>query len=155
MREWMDEEDETESAPPLTRSEAQALLHRQKMPSVSFLLFGQVLVVTLVAVLVGFFWGVVPSQSLLYGGFCWLLPSIGMAWGLGLIGGRSRREKPALAELLVVRFFVWEAVKLVVALILLFLAPQVLPQVQWLALLLGLILAAKAQWLIFGVKRVF
>lgn len=59
---------------------------------------------------------------------------------------RQTAAKDAVAAWL--GFFVWEAVKIVVCVAMLLAAPRLIADLDWLALLLGLIVTLKGYWLV-------
>lgn len=52
-------------------------------------------------------------------------------------------------------FFVWELVKIVATVVILFAAPRLVPELNWLALLVGFVVTMKVVWvaLMFRAKR--
>jgi len=50
-------------------------------------------------------------------------------------------------------FFVWEAVKIGVSVAMLAAAPRLVADLDWLAMLIGLIVTLKVYWLALGVRR--
>jgi ATP synthase protein I len=129
---------------PLTPDEARVL--RAKYPPLSPLrvILWQILLGVLVVVVV---WGVTGRTSLamsaLYGAAVVVVPTLLFARGLmgrGVAGGPS-------AALL--RFFGWEAVKIVVALAMMVAAPRVVAGLSWLTLVVSMVLVMKAYWIAF------
>lgn len=130
---------------PLTREQARHW--RQEHPQVSPLavLRGQAVVVLMAALLLGvalqdWRW----AAECLYGSMSICLPSALMLWALT---GRSRRvqgrPQAALAD-----FFLWEGVKLVLAIAMMVATPIWFGSPSWLALMVGVLLALKAHWLV-------
>ncbi len=130
----------------LTRDEAQAL--RAQQPSVSpWRVLAVQALVGIAAALVagvligdkgldeGIFW------SVLYGAATVVIPGALLARGMT---SRLARHSPAAG---VASFMVWEMVKLGVSAAMLVLAPKLVPQLNWLALLAGLLLCTKVYWL--------
>jgi len=83
--------------------------------------------------------------SLLYGAAAVVVPTGLMAWGLTK-GALSRRAVGG-AQASLAGFFVWEGAKLLLAIALLALAPKLVPDLSWLALVAGLVVVLKAYWL--------
>lgn len=83
--------------------------------------------------------------SLLYGAGAVVLPTGLMAWGLTK-GALSRRAAGG-AQASLAGFFVWEGAKILLAIALLALAPRLVPNLSWLALVAGLVVVLKAYWL--------
>lgn len=78
--------------------------------------------------------------SALYGAGVVVLPGAVMARG---ITSRLGATAPGSGA---VRFMVWELVKLLVSVLLLVLAPKLLPHLSWPALLVALVLCLKTYW---------
>lgn len=135
----------------LSAEEARQL--RLKNPPVSpwRVVAGQ-LVVGLVAALVG--WGVSGQQnvgwSMAYGALAVVVPAALFARGLT---GRFSSLNPATAA---VGFFIWEMVKIGVSVAMLALAPRMVPDLHWLAMLIGLMVTMKVYWvaLLFAPRNV-
>lgn len=136
------EDDAQDAAPwkPLTAAEAQALRERQPPLSPSRVLRVQAAVGCAVAALAGLLtwrWGVVASA--LYGAAAVVLPAAVMVGGLG-----RPVPLPALGAL---RVLAWEAVKLLLAVAMLALAPVVVTPLSWPALLIAMVVCLKVYWL--------
>lgn len=85
-------------------------------------------------------------SSVAWGGLCAALPSTVMAWGLRTrLGEQSTGNK--LAGLHLMRFAVWELVKIIFSVILLALSPWIIGSVNWLALVLVYVVVLKVFWL--------
>lgn len=80
--------------------------------------------------------GIVASVG--YGALSVIVPATALAWGM------SRQTGVAGAAL--VRFFVWELVKIALTVAMLLAAPRLVPHLSWLALLAGLVVAMKVYW---------
>ncbi len=78
--------------------------------------------------------------SALYGAAVVVLPGALMAWGLTR---RSAGMSPAAG---VAGFMLWEMVKIAGAVLMLVLAPWVVPALSWLALLAGMVVCLKVYW---------
>ena len=136
---------------PLTRDEAQQWRSTQPTLSMLWVLVWQVvfaLATTAMAALLTRDWVVV--KSVVYGATAVVLPSALMAWGVTASAVAQKVSGVAQAALL--NFFVWEGVKLVLVMALLGLAPVVLDEVNWLALVAGLVVVLKVVGLVFLVQ---
>jgi ATP synthase protein I len=85
--------------------------------------------------------GVPAALSVAYGALAVILPASVFAWGLKRSEGA---KSPLLASL---GFFVWEAVKVVLTVALLFAAPVLIVNLNWLALLAGFVVTMKVYWI--------
>jgi ATP synthase protein I len=81
------------------------------------------------------------AWSVVYGGMSVVLPASVFAWGLKRSEGA---KSPLLAS---AGFFVWEAVKVVLTVALLFAAPALIVNLNWLALLAGFVVTMKVYWI--------
>lgn len=141
---WADQEDEAAKQPfkALTREEAQAL--RQREPTISP---WRVIAVqaALGAVLATLAWLVLDEKgigwSLLYGAATVVVPGALMARGMT---SRLSSMSPGTSA---VSFMLWEMVKIAVAVVMLLLAPRVVPGLSWPALLVAMVMAMKVYWL--------
>lgn len=154
---WGDEAD-TENFKPLTPEEAKAWRARQSEVSVWRVVGWQAVLVALATSVAMFaFEASSIGWSVFYGGLCILLPTALMAYGLtSSVWVRWRgvsRPKSAGASLAGV--FVWEGIKILLALAMMWLAPRFVPDLSWLGLLVGLVVVLKAYWLAFwlGCRR--
>ena len=82
--------------------------------------------------------------SLMYGAFAVVLPSALFARGM------TSRLASVNAVSAALSFAVWQGVKMVLTVLLLALAPKVLNEVSWPALLVGLLLTMKVYWLVLA-----
>ena len=126
----------------LTAEEAQAL--RELHPSVSpwFIVGMQVLVGLLVALAAWAFTGrAAAAWSAAYGALAMVIPAALFARGL------MSKFSSINAATAGFGFFVWEAVKLAVSVGMLFAASQLVAELDWLAMLIGLIATLKVYWL--------
>jgi ATP synthase protein I len=104
-----------------------------------------VLVQTFWGVLSAFILGVMTSSSAvlwsaLYGVLIVSFPGALLAQGI-------RPVKKKMASAMAANFLFWELVKMVVALVLLLLAVKLVPNLNWLALLAGMLVCMKVGWL--------
>ena len=149
-----DEGEDGEQEPdfkPLTREEAQQWRASQPVFSVWRLLGVQVLV-GLSAGLLGWLLTQQASVgwSVLYGAATVVIPSALMAYGL--TSSALSRLLAGFAQAAFAGFLLWEGVKILLAVALLWLAPTVVPELSWLGLLAGLVVVLKVYWLGFWIQ---
>ena len=114
------------------------------------LVAGQLAAATVAALLM---WGwsgrVSAGWSAAYGGLVVVIPAALFARGLM---SRFSSTNPVTASF---GFFVWDFVKISVSVVMLFLAPRMVMNLDWLALLIGLVVTMKVYWLalLVGPKR--
>ena len=134
--------DETEYFRPLTAQEAQAWRVRHPTVSVWWVVGVQLMLALVLAVSAAWIWGRSSiAFSLMYGTFAVVLPSALFARGM------TSRLASVNAVSAALSFAVWQGVKMVLTVLLLVLAPKVLNEVSWPALLVGLLLTMKVYWL--------
>jgi ATP synthase protein I len=135
-------EDETEDFHPMTAQEAQAWRARQPALSVWRVVGVQLVLAMVLAGLAGVV-GARPviAWSLMYGALAVVVPAALFARGL------TSRLASTNAVAAASSFAVWQGVKLVLTVLMLALAPRVLNEVSWPALLAGLLLTMKVYWL--------
>ena len=132
-----------ESFKPLSREEAQKL--RSENPSVSpwVVLAGQVVTGCLVACAA---WALTGKQSTgwsaLYGALAVVIP--GALFARGLMSKVSSMNPDAA----VAGFFLWEMVKIGLVIAMLFVAPRIVSDLSWPAMLVGLVVTMKVVWLV-------
>ncbi len=132
---------------PLTADEAQALRRHLVPVSPVRVVLGQALVGFLVALAAWALTGrAAVGWSAGYGALAVVLPAFLLARGMGR-GSRGRSSSAALAS-----FAFWEVVKLVLTIALLALAPRLVPQLSWLALLAGMVITMKTYWVALVVR---
>lgn len=140
---WADES--APQDPPVrvwTREEVQHLRAVQPPLSPWRVLMVQAVAGLLVVLLCGLLTGRTGAAwSALYGAAAVVLPGLLLARGMTPSPG----VRPAA---IVLRFMLWELVKIVVAVAMLVMAPRFVPGLNWLALLAGLVVSAKASWLV-------
>lgn len=136
------DKDEASDFKPLTPEEAQAWRQRQTSTSPWRVVGLQLLVGALVVLLAWWFTGRTnAAQSAAYGALAVVLPSV--LWVRGMLRStRLQHSGSAMASLLF-----WELAKVALTIALLFAAPKVVPQLDWLALLAGFVVTMKAYWL--------
>lgn len=88
------------------------------------------------------------SASIGYGALAVVFPAVFFARGL------TRRRRVSTASQALAGVFFWEAVKIILTLVMLVLAPRVVMDLNWLALLAGFVVTMKASWVaIFWWRR--
>ena len=136
----VDESDESDFKP-LSAEEAQALRKAQPMVSPWRIVGWQILVGLLVALAA---WGTTRSAvagwSAAYGALAVVIPAALFLRGL------SRQQSAANAGSALTGFFVWEMVKVLLTVAMLFAAPRLILNLNWLALLAGFVVTMKVYW---------
>ena len=143
----MEEEFDEKTVKPLTKPEAEVI--RQHNPSLSpwVVLAGQATGGVVVAGVVWWVSGQAASVwSALYGAAAVVVP--GALFARGLLSKVSMMN-PAAA---VTGFFLWEMVKIGLMLAMLFAAPKLVANVNWPALLIGLVVTMKVVWLVIWLE---
>lgn len=140
-----DQSDDDDGLPPyraLTRSEAQALIAKAPTVSPWRVVVVQVAVGLAVAALVGLLWGeMAMALSALYGSAVVVVPGVLMARGM------TSRFSSMNAGTSAVSFMLWEMVKIAVSVAMLMLAPRLVQNLSWPALLAAMVLCIKVYWL--------
>lgn len=130
---------------PLTREQAQQWRIGQPELSPWRLVGVQWLVGLLAALVAGLLWQSVSlAVSVLYGAAAVALPSALMAYGL--TSSALSRVLAGFAQAAFAGFLFWEGVKVLLSVALLAAAPWVLPELNWIGLLIGLVLVLKVFW---------
>ena len=140
---------------PLTRDEAQQWRARQPTESVWRVVRWQaVLAVAVVLVAWVLTRRASVAWSTLYGALCIVLPTALMAYGLSssALSRMVARMFPGVASVSLAAVFFWEGVKVLLALVMMWLAPRLVPSLSWLALVAGLVVVLKAYWLEFWIR---
>ena len=133
---------------PLTPDQAQRLIAQNPSLSVWWVLSAQLVVGVLAAMVAGILTGQGASAwSAFYGCLAVVIPGALFARGL-----RSQFSSisPVTAGF---GFFVWEAVKIGVSVAMLAAAPRLVADLDWLAMLIGLIVTLKVYWLALLVRQ--
>lgn len=149
----MEAGDEDDHFKPLTAQEAEAWRSRQRKVSIWRVLGWQLLV----GASVGFLWWglsgrIVGAVSAWYGAGAVWFPAVLMAWGL--TAGRLSKVLSVFPKGSLAAVVFWEGVKVLLSVMLMALAPKALVQVDWLALLAGLVVVIKVNWLaLWGLSR--
>ena len=134
-------ETEDQDFKPLTREQAQKL--RETSPSLSpwWVVAGQLAVGVVVASAA---WAVTGRRSAgwsaLYGALAVVIPAALFVRGLRSQFSSMNAATAAFG------FFVWEAIKIAVSVGMLFAAPRLVADLDWLALLIGLVVTLKVYW---------
>ncbi len=135
------DEDEELEYKRLTAEEAQALRERHPPTSPWRIVRWQMVVGLLVALAAwGFTARPAAGWSAGYGALAVIVPAVLFARGLMSQFSSINAATAAFG------FFVWEAIKIAVSVGLLFAAPRLVPNLDWLAMLIGLILTMKVYW---------
>jgi ATP synthase protein I len=140
--------DEVSDFTPLTAEQAQAL--REQNPSISpwWVVAGQLVVGVLVTLVA---WGVTGKSSVAVSTACGalavVLPAALFARG---VTGQFASVNAGSA---VLSFFVWELVKILVTVVVMFAAYRLVADLSWPAMLVGLVVTMKVYWLALAVKR--
>lgn len=141
-------EDEEPQIKPLTREEAQAWRKRQPTLSMWRVVVGQALAGLIVAMLAWLVAGAEAALSAAYGALAIVLPAALFARGVSRNSGSAAHAPGAIA-----RLFGWEFVKLVLCIAMLAAAPGLVPNLHWLALLAGVVVAMKTYWIVLVTGR--
>lgn len=140
--------EEVEDFTPLTAEEAKAL--REKHPAISpwWVVAGQLVVGAVVALVA---WAVTGSQTIGLSAACGALAVIVPAalFARGVTGQFAK----ANAGSAVLSFFVWEFVKILVTVGIMFAAHRMVIGLSWPAMLIGLVVTMKVYWIALGFKR--
>jgi ATP synthase protein I len=148
--EWGDGSQEPEFKP-LTREEAYQWRASQPEVSIWRLVAVQVLVGLASSVLAWLFTQRMSvAWSVLYGSAAVVVPSALMAWGL--TSSALSRLLAGVAQAAFAGFLLWEGVKILLAVAMMWLAPSVVPELSWLGLLAGLVLTLKVYWFGFLIQ---
>lgn len=133
---------------PLTPEQAQKLIALNPSLSVWWVLAAQVVVGVAAAVIAGMLTGKAASAwSAFYGCLAVVIPGALFARGI-------RSQFSSISAVTAgFGFFVWEAVKIGVSVAMLAAAPRLVADLDWLAMLIGLIVTLKVYWLALGVRR--
>ena len=90
------------------------------------------------------------AWSVLYGAAAVAVPTALMAWGL--TSSALARSLAGRVETVFMNFVLWEGVKILLTVILLWIAPRVVPNLNWLALVAGLVVVLKVYWFGFLIQ---
>jgi ATP synthase protein I len=127
---------------PLTAEQAQAWRQQNQAVSPWHVLALQVVVGLLTAILIGLIGGQFRlALSAAWGTLAVVLPAVVFVRAMSR---QMRRAPPASA---VLGFFVWELVKIILTVALLMVAPVVISELNWFALVAGFVVTMKVYWL--------
>ncbi len=147
---WEDGAQEPEFKP-LTREEAQQWRVSQPHFSLWRLVMVQLLVGLIAGALAGLFTqSASVTWSVLYGAAAVVLPSALMAYGL--TSSALSRLLAGYAQAAFAGFLLWEGVKILLVVAMLWSAPWIVPQLNWIGLLAGLVLVLKVYWFGFWIQ---
>ena len=132
---------------PLTAQEAEQWRRRNPPVSPWKVVLGQSLVGVVVA-LVAWVWtqDVRAGWSAAYGSLAVVVPAALFAYGV------LRQKSAPRPGLVMLGFVGWEAAKIVLTIALLVAAPRVVPDLNWLALVAGLVITMKTYWVALMVR---
>lgn len=122
---------------PLTAAEAKAWRARQPVLSLWRVVRWQCGVGVAAVLLAALVWGGSVAQSVGYGALAVVIPSAIFARGL------SRQQRAPSTGAAMAGFVIWEAVKVGLTVVMLALAPKLVPDLSWVGLVAGLVLTLK------------
>ena len=144
-----DQDDAQDITLPLTAEQVRELRQRQPLLSVWRVVVAQCFIGMLVASVAWFVSGRVAAFSAVYGALAVIVPAALFARGL------TSRASMMNAGTAVFGFFLWELVKIGLTVAMLAAAPQMMSEVSWPALLVGLVVTMKVYWVALGIRQVF
>jgi ATP synthase protein I len=126
-----------------SKEKAEAWRESQKTVSPWRLVIIQIAVVSVMTILVAVvLQNTSLAMSVAYGGLCVVVPS-----AMFMHGVRVRQTENIQKRML--RFVVWELAKIVLTVVMLYSAPRVISELNWLALLAGFVVTIKLYWVTF------
>ena len=142
------DEDGSDDHKSLTAQEAQSWRARNPVTSPWRVLGLQAVVGAVLVALTA----AVTGQSNLAASVAWGVVSV---WVPALVFARalSRQRRLSQASSALVGFFVWELVKVVLTVALLLVAPRVVVDLNWLALVAGFVVTLKMYWLVMALNK--
>jgi ATP synthase protein I len=147
---WEDEVNEPQFKP-LTHEEALRWRATQPVFSAWRLVGVQVLVGLASAALAWLLMqSVAIALSVLYGAASIVIPTAVMAWGVTSSALTRRAADHVISAFM--SFVLWEGVKILLSVAMLWSAPRIVPELNWLALLAGLVLVLKVYWFGFWIQ---
>lgn len=147
---WEDGAQEPEFKP-LTREQAQQWRASQPEVSLWKLVWVQVLVGVVFAALAWLFTQRMSvAWSVLYGAAAVVIPSALMVYGL--TSSALARLLSGVAQAAFAGFLLWEGIKILLAVAMLWSAPKLVPDLSWLGLVIGLTVALKVYWFGFWIQ---
>ena len=142
---WQDEPEEEFN--PLSAEQARQWRLRQAPSPIWRSLAWQIGMGLVAAAGIGLVWqSGMLARSAAYGMFAVVLPQALLLRGMAGVQGRW---SPGA---LLLRFFVWEMVKIALTVAILFSAVKVLGEMSWPALIAGLVVTMKANWLVLALR---
>lgn len=144
-----DQDDAQDITPPLTAEQVRELRQLQPLLSVWRVVVAQCFTGMLVASVAWFVSGRVAAFSAVYGALAVIVPAALFARGL------TSRASTMSADTAVFGFFLWELIKIGLTVAMLAAAPQMMSEVSWPALLVGLVVTMKVYWVALGIRQVF
>ncbi len=135
---------------PLSREEAAQWRARQPRFTVWRVVQTQAVLAVLSALIAWGLLGWEMAGSVFYGALCVVVPSAVMAWGI--TSNLIARLFPGAPRASLASLLLWEGAKVLLVMAMLWSAPRWVPDLNWLALLAGLVVALKAYWLEFFFK---
>ncbi len=147
---WEDGEKDPEFKP-LDREEA--VRWRSAQPGLSaWRVVGVQLLVGLIAGALGWVFTQRASVgfSVLYGAASVVIPTALMAWGV--TSSALSRQAAGHVISAFMSFVLWEGIKLLLSVAMLWSAPRIVPDLNWLALLAGLVVVLKVYWFGFWIQ---
>lgn len=131
----------------LSKHEAQALREAHPVVSPWWVVIGQIGLGILAALVAWWLFGGAVALSVVCGVLAAVIPAALFARGLT---SQFAAANPGAA---VMSFFVWEFVKILVTISVLFAAHRLVNDLSWPAMLVGLVLSLKVYWLALAFKR--
>jgi ATP synthase protein I len=142
---WQDDSDDDFRS--LSVEEAQQWRSQQTAIPVWQLIAWQLVAGLVAALVLGLVWqSTTMALSAAYGALAVVLPNAALMRGMAGLQGRLRPEA------VVLRFFVWELVKIGLSIAMLGGARQVLGELSWPALLTGLVVTMKVNWFLLAFR---
>ncbi len=90
------------------------------------------------------------AWSVLYGAAAAAVPTALMAWGL--TSSALARSLAGRVETVFLNFVLWEGLKILLTVVLLWIAPRIVADLNWLALVAGLVVVLKVYWFGFLIQ---
>jgi len=125
---------------PLTAEEAAQWRSTHPAMSPWWVVVCQAMVGVLIVAVASWWWGKSTGLSAGYGALSVVFPAA------LLVRGMQRQRAVAQPGAVMLGFVVWESVKVILTIAMLFAAPKVVPSLSWLALVAGFVLTMKVYW---------
>lgn len=137
---------------PLTAEQAQQFREANPEPSPWWVIVAQVVAGVCMAGIAWLWTGrLIAGMSALYGALAVAIPAALFVRGAMRTAGRGTQEA-GLPSAAMLRFFVWELIKLGLTIAFLAAAPWLVSGLNWLALLAGVVMAMKMYWVALVVR---